>query len=164
MKKLRADWRLKSFGAEFFCLPVSYKKNLKIKNIQNFILSIVLYGCETWSLEGKQWTLCNRYKSDSKTLLLLTNGRVQIWAQNFWNRNKPKSRAPSQTNCRGQIWAPKIPHLLPTLGNPLTAVTSTILTHIYQHVHIPHIGYWPGDGISLRAKNLAFAEYRLLMY
>jgi hypothetical protein len=31
------------------CLPVSYKK-LKIKIYKTVILSVVLYGCETWSL------------------------------------------------------------------------------------------------------------------
>jgi hypothetical protein len=32
------------------CLPVSYKKNLKIKIYKTVILLVVLYGCETWSL------------------------------------------------------------------------------------------------------------------
>jgi hypothetical protein len=32
------------------CLPVSYKKNLKIKIYETVILPVVLYGCETWSL------------------------------------------------------------------------------------------------------------------
>jgi hypothetical protein len=31
-------------------LPVSYKKNLKIKIYKTVILPVVLYGCETWSL------------------------------------------------------------------------------------------------------------------
>jgi hypothetical protein len=31
------------------CLPVSYK-NLKIKIYKTVILSVVLYGCEAWSL------------------------------------------------------------------------------------------------------------------
>jgi hypothetical protein len=31
-------------------LPVSYKKNLKIKIYKTVILQILLYGCETWSL------------------------------------------------------------------------------------------------------------------
>jgi hypothetical protein len=33
----------------FSCLPVSYK-NLKIKIYKTVILTVVLYGCETWSL------------------------------------------------------------------------------------------------------------------
>jgi hypothetical protein len=37
---------LLSFGAEFSLLT----KNLKIKIYRNIILSVVLYGCEIWSL------------------------------------------------------------------------------------------------------------------
>jgi hypothetical protein len=33
-----------------FCLPVSYKKKLKIEMYKTVILPVVLYGCETWSL------------------------------------------------------------------------------------------------------------------
>jgi hypothetical protein len=33
-----------------FCLLVSYEKKLKIKIYKTVILSVVLYGCETWSL------------------------------------------------------------------------------------------------------------------
>jgi hypothetical protein len=36
--------------SKIFCLPVSYQKNLKIKIQKIVILSVVLYGCETWSL------------------------------------------------------------------------------------------------------------------
>jgi hypothetical protein len=36
--------------SKIFCLPVSYKKNLKIKIYKTVILPVVLYGCETWSL------------------------------------------------------------------------------------------------------------------
>jgi hypothetical protein len=36
--------------SKIFCLPVSYKKNLKNKIYQTVILTVVLYGCETWSL------------------------------------------------------------------------------------------------------------------
>jgi hypothetical protein len=32
------------------CLPISYKKNLKIKIYKTVIMLVVLYGCETWSL------------------------------------------------------------------------------------------------------------------
>jgi len=32
------------------CLPGCYPKNLKIKICRTIILSVVLYGCETWSL------------------------------------------------------------------------------------------------------------------
>jgi hypothetical protein len=35
---------------KIFCLPVSYKKNLKIKIYKTVILPVVLYGCETWTL------------------------------------------------------------------------------------------------------------------
>jgi len=34
--------------SKIFCLPVSYKKNLKIKIYKTVILPVVLYGCETW--------------------------------------------------------------------------------------------------------------------
>ena len=37
------------FGAES-CLPVSYRKNVKIKIHKNIFLPVVLYGCDTWSL------------------------------------------------------------------------------------------------------------------
>jgi hypothetical protein len=33
-----------------FCLPVSYKKELKIKIYITVILPVVLYWCETWFL------------------------------------------------------------------------------------------------------------------
>ena len=33
-----------------FCLPVCYPKNIKIKIYRTIILSVILYGCETWSL------------------------------------------------------------------------------------------------------------------
>jgi hypothetical protein len=36
--------------SKIFYLPVSYKKNLKIKIYKTVILPVVLYGCETWSL------------------------------------------------------------------------------------------------------------------
>jgi hypothetical protein len=36
--------------SKIFCLPFSYKKKLKIKIYKTVILSVVLYGCETWSL------------------------------------------------------------------------------------------------------------------
>jgi hypothetical protein len=36
--------------SKVFCLPVSYTKNLNIKIHKTVILSVVLYGCETWSL------------------------------------------------------------------------------------------------------------------
>jgi predicted ABC-type exoprotein transport system permease subunit len=36
--------------SKIFCLPVLYKKNLKIKIGKTVILLVVLYGCETWSL------------------------------------------------------------------------------------------------------------------
>ena len=44
-KKLRADWIQGMLGiiwCRIFCLPVFYPKNI--------ILSVVVYGCETWSL------------------------------------------------------------------------------------------------------------------
>jgi hypothetical protein len=36
--------------SKIFCLPVSYKKNIKIKIYRTVILPVVLYGCETWFL------------------------------------------------------------------------------------------------------------------
>jgi hypothetical protein len=33
-----------------FCLPVCCPKNIKIKIYRTVIYSVVLYGCETWSL------------------------------------------------------------------------------------------------------------------
>jgi hypothetical protein len=36
--------------SKIFCLPVSYKKTLKIKIYKTVILLVELYGCETWSL------------------------------------------------------------------------------------------------------------------
>ena len=35
-------------------IPVSYPKNLKINIYRTVILSVVLYGCETWSLTLKE--------------------------------------------------------------------------------------------------------------
>jgi hypothetical protein len=52
MMKSRVDsirGMLAIIQSKFFCLPVSYKK-LKIKTYKTVILSVVLYGCETWSL------------------------------------------------------------------------------------------------------------------
>jgi hypothetical protein len=40
---------LLSFGAEYFVFSL-LSKNLKIKIYRTVILSVVLYGCETWSL------------------------------------------------------------------------------------------------------------------
>jgi hypothetical protein len=39
---------------KIFCLPVSYRKNLKIKIYKTVILSVVLYGYETWSLSLRE--------------------------------------------------------------------------------------------------------------
>jgi hypothetical protein len=36
--------------SKIFCLPVSYKKKLKIKIYKTVILPLVLYGRDTWSL------------------------------------------------------------------------------------------------------------------
>jgi hypothetical protein len=36
--------------SKIFCLPVSCKRKLNIEIYTNVILSVVLYGCETWSL------------------------------------------------------------------------------------------------------------------
>jgi hypothetical protein len=36
--------------SKIFCLPVSYKKKLKIKIYKILILQVVQYGCQTWSL------------------------------------------------------------------------------------------------------------------
>jgi hypothetical protein len=35
---------------KIFCLPISYKKKLKIKIYKTVILPFVLYGCKTWCL------------------------------------------------------------------------------------------------------------------
>jgi hypothetical protein len=35
--------------SKIFCLPILYKKNLKIKIYKTVILPVVLYGYETWS-------------------------------------------------------------------------------------------------------------------
>jgi len=47
-----------------FCLPVRLPHNLKTKIYRTIILSVVLYGCETWSLtlrkEGKLRVFENR--------------------------------------------------------------------------------------------------------
>jgi hypothetical protein len=39
--------------SRIFCLPVSYKKKLRLKYTK-LILPVVLYGCETWSLTLKE--------------------------------------------------------------------------------------------------------------
>jgi hypothetical protein len=36
--------------SKIFCLPISFKKKLKIKIHKTVILPLVLYGCRTWSL------------------------------------------------------------------------------------------------------------------
>jgi hypothetical protein len=41
---------LATIQSKIFCLPVSYKKNLKIKIFKTLIMLVVRYGCETWSL------------------------------------------------------------------------------------------------------------------
>jgi hypothetical protein len=41
---------LASIQSKIFCVPVSLSKNLKIKIYKTVILSVVLYGRETWSL------------------------------------------------------------------------------------------------------------------
>ena len=38
------------FRCIIFCLPVCSSHNLKTKIYRTIILSVVLYGCETWSL------------------------------------------------------------------------------------------------------------------
>jgi hypothetical protein len=44
--------------SKIFCLPVSYQNKLKIKIYKTVILPVVLYGCETWSLNlGKEHRL-----------------------------------------------------------------------------------------------------------
>jgi hypothetical protein len=40
--------------SKIFYLPASYKKNLKIKIYKTVILPIVLYWCETWSLNLRE--------------------------------------------------------------------------------------------------------------
>ena len=46
------------------CLPIFLSKNLKIKIYKTIILSVVLCGCDTWSLmlkdERRMWVLENR--------------------------------------------------------------------------------------------------------
>ena len=39
-----------SFGAEFFVFQFLLSTDFKIKIYRNIISSVVLYGCETWSL------------------------------------------------------------------------------------------------------------------
>jgi hypothetical protein len=41
---------LLSFGAESLVFQFAIEKIVKIKICRNIILSVVLYGCETWSL------------------------------------------------------------------------------------------------------------------
>ena len=43
-----------SFGAESFVFQFAIKKNLKIKIYRTIILSVVLYGCEIWSLTWRE--------------------------------------------------------------------------------------------------------------
>jgi hypothetical protein len=53
MMKSRVDLirgMLAIIRSKIFCLPVSNKRNLKIKVYATVILPVVLYGCETWSL------------------------------------------------------------------------------------------------------------------
>jgi hypothetical protein len=40
--------------SRIFCLPVSYKKNLKFKVYKTVILPVVPYGCEAWSFREEQ--------------------------------------------------------------------------------------------------------------
>jgi hypothetical protein len=40
--------------SKIFCLPVLYKKKLKIKIYKTVILPVVLYGCETWSFTSRE--------------------------------------------------------------------------------------------------------------
>jgi hypothetical protein len=40
--------------SKIFCLPVSYQKNLKIKIYKIVLLPVVLYGCESWSLNLRE--------------------------------------------------------------------------------------------------------------
>jgi hypothetical protein len=41
---------LATIQSRTFCLPVCYKKNLKMRIYKTIILPVILYGCETWSL------------------------------------------------------------------------------------------------------------------
>ena len=47
-----------------FCLPVCYPKKVKIKIYRIILLSVVLYGCETWSFmlreECRLWIFENK--------------------------------------------------------------------------------------------------------
>ena len=45
------------FRCRIFCFPVCYPKNLQIKVYITIILTVVLYGCDTWSL-----TLREKYR------------------------------------------------------------------------------------------------------
>jgi hypothetical protein len=45
---------LATIQTKIFCLPVSYKKKLKIKIYKTVILQVVLYGCETLSLISRE--------------------------------------------------------------------------------------------------------------
>jgi len=45
---------LLSFGAEFFLSSGLLSKNLNIKIHRTVILSVVLYGCETWLLTRRE--------------------------------------------------------------------------------------------------------------
>jgi hypothetical protein len=36
--------------SKIFCLPLLYKRKLRIKIYKTVILPVVVYGCETWSL------------------------------------------------------------------------------------------------------------------
>jgi hypothetical protein len=57
MMKSRVDWiqgMLAIIQSKILCLPVSYKINLKIKIYKTVILTVLLYGCEPWSLTLKE--------------------------------------------------------------------------------------------------------------
>jgi hypothetical protein len=41
---------LLSFGAETFAFQFAFQKNIKIRIYKTVIFPLVLYGCETWSL------------------------------------------------------------------------------------------------------------------
>jgi hypothetical protein len=57
------------------CLPISYKKKLRIKIYKTIILLFVLYGCETWPLALKEEHRLRVFKNRVLRRILGPNGR-----------------------------------------------------------------------------------------
>ena len=104
-----------------FCLPVCYPKNIKIKIYRTIILTVVLYGCETWSLTLREE---HRLRVFEDRLLMRIFGPKRNKVTGEWRRlqNEELKDLCSLPNIiwvirsRGMIWVQRVARMAERRG------------------------------------------------